>query len=170
MDYNARLEEWGKYIKHIVGRVSKSFWWMTRQEIEQELMITLWRCHEKYPTFDKKHFKNTLSNSINNTLADLSRKYKQAGNLKFKNLETQTLPCGSFMNGRRLDTEVRVLDCVTRHETTDDFYDKGLKEIFDNLAPEDKYNAMMSVGKDGKVLNARTTKPIIRRIKEKMNK
>jgi DNA-directed RNA polymerase specialized sigma24 family protein len=77
MTYEERLENFKGYIKVVVARTREQLSFLTVDEIEQELMLALWRCHDKYPDRDEKHFQHTFSNAVSSAIRDLLRKHKR---------------------------------------------------------------------------------------------
>lgn len=150
MDYNERFLTLKTYIKQMSGSATKSLRWLTPQEIEQEIMLVLWHCHEKYSNFEEKHFKHTFFISVKNKLVDLSRQHNRRRILKFSSLTEEItkmqsdVPLHFYENGiediahgldlkerRRLDALVTFGKRGPQKETKKALY-KNVKEILKN--------------------------------------
>lgn len=112
MTYEERLKLFDPYIKAIASRTHEKLPFASYDELEQEILLALWRCHNKYPNYEFKQFKNTFSKAINFAVRDMLRRQKR-------------------------ERTTQLIDDITDKEIHGgDFFKIGIKDIIDSVSPE----------------------------------
>lgn len=134
MSFNERLEKWKRYIKQVATKSCRGWVFTSQEDVEQELMLTLWRCHEKYAALDEDRFHRVYSMSVQRTLASLFRRHRHQRQLEEVSLETAR--SHRVPNGRReYGTDSFVVDGAESQEVGDEFYRSRIREIVDSISP-----------------------------------
>lgn len=112
MTYEERLQTFKPYIKAIASRTHDRLPFASYDEVEQEIMLALWRCHKKYEDYDFKRFKNTFSKAINFAVRDMLRRQKRQATFSL------------------------IDDIMESDVVSVDFFKSSINEICESVSPE----------------------------------
>lgn len=136
MSYEQRLAKWIRYIRQVATRSRRGWVFTSQEDLEQELSLTLWRCHVKYPHLDDEKFYRAFSKSVQCRLASLFRPQKRRHQLQEVSIETarnSRNPNGLVNSGQK---QTFVSESAESGEVGLEFYRTRIKEIVDGISPD----------------------------------
>lgn len=135
MNFDARLEKWRRYIRHVAKKACRGWVFSGQEDVEQTLTIALWKCHERYGDFTEQRFHKAYYVAVQRALISLFRRHKHKNQLEEVSLETARK--GGCSNGLRTKgDDPFVVDSLTTKHVSGEFYRAKIREIIDSVSPE----------------------------------
>lgn len=105
-----------------------SHWpFLTQEDVQQELLIILWRIHSRYPHYDDAHFRNSFVRSLGNAVASMCRLHQRDQKVFANSINTGSMD--SF-NGKKKKQEKVFFDNILEGTVLPEgYYVKKIKDI-----------------------------------------